>query len=84
MESKIVNKVGFYSAVFTTILTVITFRIAFMTFPLSGTLCTAGCFSYPFRDIASVSQRFLQRITSIKRLAVQSIYPVVLESYNLE
>ena len=52
MESKIVNKVGFYSAVFTTILTVITFRIAFMTFTLSGTLCTAGCFSYPFRDIA--------------------------------
>ena len=53
MEAKSVSKVGFYSAVLTTLLTLITFGIAIATPPLGGPYCTAGCFSYPYSDIAS-------------------------------
>lgn len=53
METKTVSKVGFYAAVLTSLLTLITFVIAFNTPPLSGPGCTTGCFSYPYSDIAS-------------------------------
>jgi hypothetical protein len=53
MEKQTVSKVGFSAAVLTTVLTLITFVIAFNTPPLSGPGCTAGCFSYPYSDIAS-------------------------------
>ena len=46
-------KFGFYISVITTILTVITFGIAISTPPLSGPLCKAGCFQYPYNDIMS-------------------------------
>jgi hypothetical protein len=53
METKNIFSVGFYSALLTSILTIVTFGIAFMTPPLSGPWCTEGCFSYPFTDIIS-------------------------------
>jgi len=53
METQNIAKVGFYAAILTTLLALITFGIAVMTPPLSGPYCTAGCFSYPFSDIAS-------------------------------
>ncbi len=53
METTTTSKVGFYAAILTTLLTVVTFVIAFNTPPLSGPGCTAGCFSYPYSDIAS-------------------------------
>lgn len=53
METKTASNVGFYAAILTTLLTVVTFIIAFNTPPLSGPGCTAGCFTYPYSDIAS-------------------------------
>lgn len=53
METQTTSKVGFYAAILTTLLTVVTFIIAFNTPPLSGPGCTAGCFTYPYSDIAS-------------------------------
>lgn len=53
METKTASSVGFYAAILTTLLTVVTFIIAFNTPPLSGPGCTAGCFTYPYSDIAS-------------------------------
>lgn len=45
---------GFYVAILTAALTVITFVIAFLTPPLSGPNCTADtCYEYPYLDIAS-------------------------------
>jgi hypothetical protein len=40
-----------YTAMLTTVLTIITFAIAFFTPPLSGPLCTDSCFTYPFIGI---------------------------------
>lgn len=53
METRNIVKVGFYSALLTVLLTLVTFGIAFLTPPLSGPYCTDGCFSYPYSDIAS-------------------------------
>lgn len=48
-----VYKLGFWSSVFTVVLTLITFGIAIFTPPLAGPYCTSGCYSYPYFDIAS-------------------------------
>jgi hypothetical protein len=53
METKTVAKVGFYCAIFTVLLTILSFVIAYMTPPLSGPFCAGGCFTYPYSDIAS-------------------------------
>jgi hypothetical protein len=53
METKRVAQVGFYSALMTVLLTLVTFSIAYLTPPLGGPYCTGGCFSYPYSDIAS-------------------------------
>lgn len=52
MESN-TKKIGFCSAVLTTVLTLITFGIAIFTPPLGGPYCTSGCYNYPYNDIAS-------------------------------
>jgi hypothetical protein len=53
METKTIAKVGFYSAILTALLTILSFAIAYMTPPLSGPFCAGGCFTYPYSDIAS-------------------------------
>jgi hypothetical protein len=53
METKNVAKVGFYAALLTSLLTLVTWSIAFATPPLGGPYCTAGCYYYPYSDIAS-------------------------------
>jgi hypothetical protein len=53
METKTISTVGFYSAVFMTLLTLVTFIIAIFTPPLGGPYCTGGCYSYPYSDIAA-------------------------------
>jgi hypothetical protein len=47
------NLLGFYAAILTTVLTVVTFGIAILTPPLSGPGCQASCFEYPYTDIIS-------------------------------
>jgi hypothetical protein len=48
-----VNRLGYWSAILTTVLTLVTFGIAIFTPPLSGPYCTTGCYNYPFSDIVS-------------------------------
>jgi hypothetical protein len=51
-QLKILNKFGFFTAILTTALTIVTFGIAVLTPPLSGPFCTGSCFEYPYTDIA--------------------------------
>jgi hypothetical protein len=44
---------GFYAAILTSVVTLITFGIAFFTPPLSGPFCGVSCITYPFTDILS-------------------------------
>ena len=59
-SSRIVNSVtnnanllGFYAAILTAVITVVTFGIAIFTPPLSGAFCVGSCIEYPFTNIIS-------------------------------
>lgn len=45
--------IGFYTAVVTAALTLISFIIAFLSPPVTGPFCQASCLEYPFTDIVS-------------------------------
>jgi hypothetical protein len=47
------NLLGFYAAILTTVVTMLTFVIAIFTPPLTGPLCKGSCIEYPFTDIVS-------------------------------
>ncbi len=47
------NLLGFYTAITTSLLTLVTFGIAIFTPPLSGPFCTGSCVEYPFTNIIS-------------------------------
>ena len=47
------NQVGFYSAILTTVITMITFGIALTAVPISGPFCPEGCIEYPYLDTLS-------------------------------
>ena len=53
METKHIARVGFFAALMTVLLTLVTFTIAYLTPPLGGPYCASNCFSYPYSDIAS-------------------------------
>jgi hypothetical protein len=48
------SQVGFYTAVFTSIITLVTFGFAIVAVPISGDNCVQGCIDYPYLD--SVAQ----------------------------
>jgi hypothetical protein len=49
-KDRINNKVGFYSAIVMTLLTLITFILAMTAIPISGANCPANCVDYPYLD----------------------------------
>ena len=50
MNSKLL---GFYAAILTAVITMVTFGIAIFTPPLSGAFCVGSCIEYPFTNIVS-------------------------------
>jgi len=49
-SSTTANRVGFYSALLTAVITLVTFGLAITAVPKSGANCVAGCFQYPYLD----------------------------------
>jgi hypothetical protein len=47
------NLLGFYAAILTTVVTVVTFGISIFTPPISGPFCKGSCIEYPFTNIVS-------------------------------
>lgn len=50
-------KVGFYSSLSVTILTIVTFGLAMMAVPPSGPYCPGNCMDYPFNELLSYYPR---------------------------
>ena len=48
--SRASNRVGFYSAIFMAVITVLTFGFAISAIPISGAYCLEGCIEYPYLD----------------------------------
>ena len=85
MEVKSVSKVGFYAAILTTLLTLITFGIVIATPPLGGPYCTAGCSGYPYSDIASRFPRdYIWMYPAILLVLVYYILMVSIHHYASE
>ena len=54
------NQVGFYSAVLTVVLTLVTFGFAMTAIPISGANCPENCVDYPYLDtVAQYPKDFL-------------------------
>lgn len=47
------NRVGYYSALLTTVITVVTFGFAMVAIPISGANCPGDCVEYPYLDTVS-------------------------------
>jgi hypothetical protein len=47
------NRVGFYSAILTAVITIITFALAMTAIPISGANCPGDCVEYPYLDTVS-------------------------------
>lgn len=57
-QKNIINlRVGFYSSLLLTILTIITFGFAMIAIPPSGPYCPSNCMDYPFKEILSYYPR---------------------------
>lgn len=52
-EKKISNSVGFYTAIFTVVMTVVTFGFAITAIPISGANCGDLCIEYPYLNTLS-------------------------------
>lgn len=52
--SRSASQVGFYTAIFTVLITLVTFGFAIVAVPISGANCLEGCIDYPYLD--SVAQ----------------------------
>jgi hypothetical protein len=53
IEALSTARFGFWTALGTALSTTVTFAIAILTPPLSGSLCKEDCFTYPYLDIAA-------------------------------
>ena len=53
LSTIISNRVGFYSALLTVVVTVVTFSLAITAIPNSGAFCSENCFEYPYADTLS-------------------------------
>jgi hypothetical protein len=47
-SSATTHRVGFYAAILTALITIVTFGLAIIAVPKSGAACLAGCFAYPY------------------------------------
>lgn len=47
------SRVGFYSAVLTVVITIVTFGLAMTAIPISGANCPSDCVDYPYLDTAA-------------------------------
>ncbi|MBN1217709.1 MAG: hypothetical protein JXM69_02175 [Anaerolineae bacterium] len=47
------NRFGYYSAILTTVITVVTFGFAMVAIPISGANCPGNCVEYPYLDTVS-------------------------------
>lgn len=53
LDRAISTRLGYWSALLTSLLTLLTFGIAVFTLPITGPLCQTDCITYPFAEIAA-------------------------------
>jgi hypothetical protein len=76
------NRFGYYSAILTTVITVVTFGLAMIAIPISGANCPGNCVEYPYLDTVSQFPRdFLWMPLAIVLVLVYVALMVSIHSY---
>jgi hypothetical protein len=76
------SRVGFYSAVLTTIVAIVTFGLAMTAIPISGANCPADCVDYPYLDtVAQYPKDFLWMPPAMLLVLVYVALMVSIHSY---
>lgn len=79
------NVLGFYASILTAALTAVTFAIAFLTPPISGSSCTKDCIDYPYLDIvARVPRDYLWMVPAMVLTFVYFVLMVCIHHYASE
>jgi hypothetical protein len=77
--SRTISRVGFYSAIGTAVMTVITFGFAINAVPISGPGCVEGCIEYPYLDsLAQYPRDYLWMYLALVMMAVYVTFMVAL------
>jgi uncharacterized BrkB/YihY/UPF0761 family membrane protein len=76
------NRFGYYSAILTTVTTVVTFGFAMIAIPISGANCPGNCVEYPYLDtVSQFPKDFLWMPLAIVLALVYVILMVSIHSY---
>ena len=76
------NRVGYYSAILTTVITIVTFGLAMTAVPISGANCPGECVEYPYLDtVSQYPKDFLWMFAAIMLILVYVILMVSIHSY---
>lgn len=79
---KSVSQVGLYSAVLTTVITLITFGFAIIAVPVSGANCLEGCIDYPYLDtVSQFPKDYRWMIPAIILMLVYMVLAVSVQAY---
>jgi hypothetical protein len=81
LVSRTTSRLGFYSAIATVVMTVITFGFAINAVPVSGPGCIEGCIEYPYLDsLAQYPRDYLWMYLVLVMLVVYTIFMVALHA----
>lgn len=76
------NRVGLYSAVFTAIITIVTFGFAITAIPISGANCREGCIEYPYLNtVSQFPKDYLWMVPAILLMLSYVIWMVSIHFY---
>jgi hypothetical protein len=76
------NLVGFYSAILTTVITIVTFGFAMTAIPISGANCPGDCIEYPYLDtISQFPKDYLWMFPAIMLILVYVTLMTSIHSY---
>jgi len=79
------NRFGYYSAILTTVITMVTFGFALVAIPISGANCPGNCAEYPYLDTVSQFPRdFLWMPLAIVLVLAYVTLMVSIHSYALK
>jgi len=53
LDNNNIPRLGFYSSIFLTVITIITFGFAMTAIPISGAFCSGDCLKFPYLDTLS-------------------------------
>ncbi len=83
LSTRTTHRVGYYAALLTTIITVITFGFAMIAIPISGANCPPGeCVEYPYLDTVSQFPRdFLWMPLAMLLVLIYLILVVAIQAY---